>query len=329
VPADRQHRYAIVIGIDRYPGFRDLGGACNDAEAFAEWLTDPNGGDVPAENVRTLLGRGTAALESVRPVKSDVDVAIHQLVETVRADRVPARLYLYFAGHGLAAGLGTGALLMADAQPGLCWNLSIRPYRDWLERCRDFSEVVVLCDCCRVVHLNVPEGMPPLETCPEPYPFPQRAFLAFAAGLGEAAWESEARGRFTTALLDGLGGAAVDAIGEVRADVLARFIEAELASSDPPQRVHAEVIGSPLTLASAGSRPGPPEIEIVIDVCAGPTRMVRVLGPGESVVASALRSPGPWTLRLALGLYELDDPRVPGTTLFKVEAAGRRVRFSA
>ena len=58
VPADRQHRYAIVIGIDRYPGFRDLGGACNDAEAFAEWLTDPNGGDVPAENVRTLLGRG-------------------------------------------------------------------------------------------------------------------------------------------------------------------------------------------------------------------------------------------------------------------------------
>jgi hypothetical protein len=320
-PAVRDHRYAIVVGIDRYPGFRDLGGPCNDAEAFAAWLRDPAGGDVPAANIRLLVGRDATDVQSARPVKRDIDIALHELVTLVRAARAPCRLYLYFAGHGVAAGLGTAALLMADAERGLCWNLSLAPYRAWLERCRDFSEVILFCDCCRTLMPDVPEGTPPHETCPEPYPFPQQAFVALAADLGEPAYETNDRGHFTAALLDGLRGAASDATGSVRADMLAGFLDATLAEADPPQRADTTVIGSPLTLATVAPR----LTEIVIDVRAGPARQVSVLGPGGAVVAVDVREPGPWRIGLGLGLYEIEDPEAP-PILFKVGATPQHVQ---
>ena len=171
----------------------------------------------------------------------------------------------------MAAGLGTAALLMADAEPGLCWNLSLAPYRSWLERCRDFSEVILFCDCCRTLTPDVPEGTPPHETCPEPYAFPQQAFVALAADLGEPAYETNDRGHFTAALLEGLRGAASDVTGSVRADVLAAFLDAALAEADPPQRADTTVIGTPLTLAAVAPR----QTEVVIDVRAGPAREVQ------------------------------------------------------
>jgi hypothetical protein len=45
-----EHHYAVVVGINRYPGIRDLQAARRDAEDFANWLRDPSGGALPDDD---------------------------------------------------------------------------------------------------------------------------------------------------------------------------------------------------------------------------------------------------------------------------------------
>jgi hypothetical protein len=52
------HHYAVVVGINRYPGLSDLTGARADAEAFAQWLEDGDGGALPAANIRRVMAHG-------------------------------------------------------------------------------------------------------------------------------------------------------------------------------------------------------------------------------------------------------------------------------
>ncbi|NTV96679.1 MAG: hypothetical protein HGA75_14920, partial [Thiobacillus sp.] len=46
--------YAIVVGINYYPGLGSLQGAEYDAGQFAAWLEDPAGGGLPPANVRRV-----------------------------------------------------------------------------------------------------------------------------------------------------------------------------------------------------------------------------------------------------------------------------------
>ncbi len=96
-------QYAIVVGIDRYPALRDLHGASSDAAAFHEWLIDADGGGVPPAHTRLRLGKDLAVdRRRATPKKSDIDDDLDDLVELVRAGpKLPARLWLYFAGHGI------------------------------------------------------------------------------------------------------------------------------------------------------------------------------------------------------------------------------------
>jgi len=324
-PVAPEQHHAIVVGIDGYPGYRDLGGACNDAESFASWLIDPAGGRTPVENVSMHLGRVPQTLAEARPLKRDVDVALHGIVRQVQATGARSRLWLYFAGHGVAAAFGMGAVLMADAQPGLNWNLSIGKYHEWLMRCRDFSEVVMISDCCRNLAVEVPEGMPPLDNCPAPSDRRQQLFLAHGTDLGAPAFEGDdARGRFTVHLLEGLRGAAADPNGDVRSDALATFLE---STPLDPTGVTTQVptttsAGPPLLLASGrGSRP---VFDVTIELRAAAARQVTVRRGDGAIMATAQREAGPWSVPLAGGLYELVDPVAP-PVLFKVAHGPCRV----
>ena len=228
-----QDHYAIVVGIDRYPALTDLHAACRDAAAFHQWLIDPDGGAVPVEQVRLRLGREAADVRSAAPTKWEIDADLDDLVTSVRARAASAastRLYLYFAGHGIAAGAGSAAWLMADAKQNMFTNLALAPYQTWLDRCRDFDEVVIVSDCCRSIMTKVPEAPQPHTLCVEPARREQRVFLAHAADLGHLAFEApapgdESRGHLTRAILEGLAGAATEpASGEVRATGLAAHV---------------------------------------------------------------------------------------------------------
>src|SRR3989337_3461357 len=104
--------YAVVVGINRYPGIGDLSGARADAEALGEWLRDPDGGGLPASNVKTVSvteteEAGFAGARGARPTRDEIDYALQDVRDAVRtklgADQQlweKTRLSLYVAGHG-------------------------------------------------------------------------------------------------------------------------------------------------------------------------------------------------------------------------------------
>ncbi len=327
-PPAPAHHYAIVAGIDRYPALSDLRGACNDATAFHDWLVDSNGGRVPAANVRLHLGREASDARSARPKQWEIDADLDEIVDLARVDHSaghPTRLYIYFAGHGIAAGTGTAAWLMADAKHNLFNNMAVEPYRAWLDRCRDFDEVVILSDCCRSIMVDVQEGRQP-HTCDGPGPREQRLFLAHAADIGERAFETwvgdeeAARGHFTRALLEGLGGAATDADGDIRASRLAAHLRARVRElSSGAQRANVFVDDRMVVASNARLRR-----EVQIELSGTERRSVQVLG-ASGIVATEVRGSGTWTLRLVDGDYTLVDTASDRVVRFTVAGIATRV----
>lgn len=322
------HHFAIVIGIDRYPGLTDLSGACNDASSFHEWLVDTSGGGLPPSNARLHLGREAVDARSATPKKWEIDADLDELIESVRrAAPLPtrSRLYLYFAGHGIVAGTGTGAWLMADAKRNLFNNLALTPYREWLHRCRDFDEVVMLSDCCRSLMAEVQETPQP-HTCDAPGPREQRVFVAHAADIGERAYEvstsgSEVvRGHFTRALLEGLGGEAADETGNVRGARLAVHLRSRVHElSEGAQNV--EVLPDDRMVVAVNTRA---RWDVRIELTAGGQRSVRLLG-ATGVIAADVRRGGAWELRLIDGNYELVDEHSDRIVRFAVAGANLKV----
>ena len=329
-PADQ---YAIVIGIDRYPALTDLRGACNDAQAFRQWLVDPDGAAVPEAQVRTHLGREAVDARSAAPKKWEIDADLDEVVSAVRNRTTSAggaaasRLYLYFAGHGIAAGFGSAAWLMADAKQNMFTNLALAPYQAWLDRCRDFGEVVIVSDCCRSIMTKVPEAPQPHTPCTEPAPREQRVFVVHAADFGERAFEvgggEDARGHLTRALIEGLTGAATEpGTSEVRATGLAAHLRVRVRElSHGRQRVQIALddrivfvdrgVTLQLVRLDLGDHPHP--------------RVVKLLG-AAGVVASGERIGGPWQLRLPDGEYEVLD--AASTTVVRFTVAGGPIQVT-
>ena len=68
--------HAVVIGIDTYPGMSNLKGPSNDANAFENWLIDPNGGKVDPNNIDKILTRDYPDINNIddaHPVVSDLE----------------------------------------------------------------------------------------------------------------------------------------------------------------------------------------------------------------------------------------------------------------
>jgi len=256
--ADRAHTFALIVGIDRYPGYGDLRGACNDARAFRDWVVDPAGGGVPDENVRLHLSGRARTLRRARPLKQHIDRDLDELVGIAAGGGGPTRLYLYFAGHGIVPAQSTGAGVLANAVPDSCWNLSFSTYLTWFVRCRDFSEVVMLSDCCRGL-TEAEAGAPVHDVCRGLAPTQQARLVAHATDVGAQAFEDgdadgPVRGHFTAALVDGLrGGAADAATGAIDANALAAFLSREVpARSGNRQYPTVDLSYPPLVLAGPG-----------------------------------------------------------------------------
>jgi hypothetical protein len=221
--------FAVVVGIDRYPEIRDLQSARNDASAFAEWLKKPDGGALPEDNVRLIFARddempaGTHRKDS-RPKRDDILDVLHEWrqrcathVEQHPEDWQRSRLYVYVSGHGIAPAPREAALLMANAGPD--WygeNLSCDRYMAFYESAQFFHELVFFADCCRERVENAPILDPPW-TKVKGNNGKVITFIGYATYFGDLAFEPDPdedpntqRSYFTRALLEGLGGQAVD-----------------------------------------------------------------------------------------------------------------------
>jgi len=217
--------WAVVVGVDRYwSDAAHLKGAVRDAFAMREWLLDPAGGDVPADNLQLVLAPGPngaqpeADVEWVLGTKANIIVAINDLMQLSGGQG--ERLYFYFAGHGLTARVSNrdeSALLATDFTSINTDNsIALRSLWEYFETTQ-FADQFFFVDACR----NVPPwgegaefelGRWTLPRSRDPGMSPVQQFILYATSPKLKATEvrdvpGEEHGAFTAALLDGVRGA--------------------------------------------------------------------------------------------------------------------------
>lgn len=315
------HHHAVVIGINRYPGLGDLSGARGDAERFAQWLERPDGGAVPAANVIRVMATDheEAAFvdaRTARPVREQVEDALETAAASVRAavradsnvwDQT--RLYLYVAGHGLAPSGGEGALYLANAREGASRHLELSECRKWCTRCAFFREIVVFVDCCRTRDSTTRALPLTLDECSAPFVDRQTTWVVgYGSGLGEVTYEDDARGYFTSALIEGLANAKPDDTGAITAATLAPYVKAAVYERTKSRRhpQTAELFFDGGTRVVFRTQPPPARAARNVTISFPRTyRGVVELTFGLQLVGTHDTSTGAWSLPLEDGLYEV------------------------
>lgn len=284
VPWSNPFHFAVVVGISAYPGgFATLSGPANDATEFREWLVAPDGGGLPAENVRLLQTSDPApnVVDDARPdsiqIAMALNAALHDLEAAVAAQpdaerekaRSSSRLYIFFAGHGIMPGSGQAALLTARATPELLDNLEISSWLRWFQDDGRFRQVVIFADCCRT---NKPLANPGVPTLLRAGRAGAQVFWmnAFATSGGQLAREDvdesipadERRGYFSRALMEGLRTAVDEHSGLVTPDSLYAYVFSAvvtaMAQRHPGLEQMVEFASSPASTLSFGPPREPP-----------------------------------------------------------------------
>lgn len=231
--------YAVVVGINEYPGFRPLKGAVEDALDFLRWLCEEEyGGSLPERNCQRVL----SVKDPLAPLQEQIDVAFDAVFSAIPSAKPARRLYVYFSGHGMAESpLITDLCLANWAEKFPNRALDAQEYLDVLLAKGKFREIVMLLDCCRVRIVSA-KGIHPgfNAVAPAPGSSQARYFLANATEFLNSSYEaatgvpggssgSVVRGYFTRALMTALRGAAASAKGGVRASALKTYLEENVA----------------------------------------------------------------------------------------------------
>jgi uncharacterized caspase-like protein len=217
--------WAVVVGIDRYwSEAANLRGAVRDALSVREWLLDPAGGNVPAENLQLVLAPGPNSppldpeLEQLpEGTKANITVAINNLIQL--SGGTGERLFFFYAGHGLTARISNrdeSALLATDfTNVNTDNSIALRSLWEYFETTQ-FDDQFFFVDACR----NVPPwgegaefelGRWTLSRTRDPGMRPVQQFILYATSPKLKATEvrdvpGEEHGAFTAAVLDGLRG---------------------------------------------------------------------------------------------------------------------------
>lgn len=323
--------HALVVGINGYSKLARLEGAEADAVSVRDWLVDPLGGAVPAENVSLILSSDypspphpAAAQPRTDDIRSELERLVDQGGETIRLGH---RLYLYLAGHGIGPSFDESALLMANASLQVLHHVPGTAYGNAFCGSTLFDEVVLIMDCCRD-HMPRPPlfdlGLPPIAV-PNASP---GFFFAFATRWSLQSREGRddqgrVRGHFTRALIEALSqpDASAATVREYVPGRLRELAKGRGGYFEPEFRA-----GDTIVDFGDGAR-HVHAAHCLVDVTFDrrlPGVEVRILGGDERVVAAAPTDTSPWTLPLPRGLYELTTTRPhAGRVQISVPASGR------
>ena len=229
--------HAIVVGINEYPELTSLKGPCTDAKRFAEWLADPDGGNVPKGNIRVLMTTdfhppGPSDVNDVHPVEDEINQLFRPIVKNgVENGHVGRRLYIYMAGHGFADPLNmdTAALYAANAEFSFVPHIAGTSYANWFGRNGIFDEIILVMDCCRTTMPMQSIRPPPLhDTSNASQAARVKTFYAYGTSWGATARERQmkgsVRGIFTTALLQAMRNARPNNRGNVTGQIIKNHI---------------------------------------------------------------------------------------------------------
>jgi hypothetical protein len=206
---------ALLVGIDHYTDFSDLGGCANDAEALGPLLSR-NEDDSPNLDCRVFTARDAASGLSRDQLLGLIDNLLSPGADFA---------LLYFAGHGAELN-GSVALATTDgssATPGV-------RFEEVLEKIQvsEAQEVVVILDCCfsggasTIAALgnnaaNLPTGL---------------SILTASRSDQPAMETSDGRGQFSVYLEGALDAGAADVLGHVNVSGLYAYISESFGSWD-------------------------------------------------------------------------------------------------
>jgi hypothetical protein len=320
--------HALVVGINSYSKLRTLRGAEADALAMRDWLAATRGGDVPEDQITTILSSDYPAPSHptmARPMTDDIRAEIERLIDDAGPSlRLGRRLYLYLAGHGFAPSIDESALLMANASAATLHHLPGVRYANALRESTVFEEIVLIMDCCRD-HVSRPPlidlGLPPIavDNADAAYffAFATRWSLGSREGVDEF---GQVRGHFTRAILEGLH----------RESATSKSVMAYVCGRLPELADHrgyfAPEFRSEKTIRfRTGARTTAPPACVVRVIFPEPRRGVtlRILDSDERIVAERPMETSPWSLTLPRGLYELlRTDQAASPRQFRVPATG-------
>ncbi len=212
--------HAVVIGINSYPGMRNLLGPCQDAEEFLTWVTRPGPGDVEPGNVHKLLSTDFPPETDFREAQPVCDQIINMFEEILDGnpvkDGIGNRLYVFVAGHGMSDinRPESAALIAANASTHSISvpHVVVTDYVHYFRRIYAFKEIILVMDCCldAVVQRSLDvKGF--LQGPPHPKASQVKMFLAKATVWSKRSYEKEfngvVRGIFSVALMEALANA--------------------------------------------------------------------------------------------------------------------------
>ena len=188
-------RKALIVGIDYYASVGSLYGCVNDAYSVNAMLERDSDG---SRNFDTRLLVATGPDRGVE--RSTLRSAVQELFD---GDSEIA--LLYFAGHGYIEVAG-GYLCTSDTETGDD-GISLADVMTWANRSASRSKVIILDSC----HGSI-VGTNPIAPVAE---LTEGMTILTASTSDQYASEKNGSGVFTTLLVDALGGAAANLVGEV------------------------------------------------------------------------------------------------------------------
>lgn len=189
-------RKALVVGIDHYEHVDSLAGCVNDAHAVKAMLDRHADGSVNF-GVRLMVGTGPHDIL----VKSELKEAVRELF----ADDSEVAL-LYFAGHGHIEATG-GYLCAGDCRTGDD-GLAMSEMMTLINMSKARNKVAILDSCYSGILANHPTNKDVSEIS-------EGVTILTASTKGQYAAEENGGGVFTGLLIDALGGAAANLVGDV------------------------------------------------------------------------------------------------------------------
>jgi Caspase domain len=235
VPINSDH-YAVVVGIDAYSTLEPLSRARSDALALTEWLRSPGGGGVPVANLHLILSAEFTLPDAVGARGFEVERAFRNIGIGSGA-RVGRRLYFYFAGHAVQGSPTDTRLLMADADSQtINGNISLESYRQYLLASASFDELIIIVDAHGLERVMLPPLTQPFSIpLDHPHQVNELTLLSVVGSADRPAGDgSRQRGWLTQAVLECLGGRAVDPQGRITSRTLENFVR---RGAEPPAPV--------------------------------------------------------------------------------------------
>ncbi|MDR3636401.1 MAG: caspase family protein [Isosphaeraceae bacterium] len=355
--------FAVIIGVQAYPGLTNLEGPENDARAFRDWVVSPEGGNVPDGrrgqnfqpgwngNVRMILSSDYPVVNApndARPICADVQAAFNDLYDLAEANAKAGqgtvagrRLYIYMAGHGIEPQLNHTALLMANAKERrFGFHILGKDYADFFYSAGFFAEILLFMDCCRDYFPMVPLTPVPFDTrsdhaAPDHVHYLYGFATKWKRRSRERPINGQTRGVFTTALLEGLRGGASDGNRITAASLRSYLNECMQLFFDPQSLQDPEIPKQPEFVQFPSEGDGlvivenvpPLRYDVVIHL--SPDTMgkrVQVLGPKfTNVAAQTVASADRWPLQLPRGLYLAQALELGQQADFEVKGTGGTV----